>query len=519
MRNFIALFSLLIFSLPLAIPAQTASELRPPIHPYETSDWNGEATELDAIVDAALAASGASPRYPASDEVFLRRLYLDLAGTVPEPGELRAFRADARPDRVSRVIDALFENPRYYDYQTLFWCDLLRVKAEFPINLWPNAVQAYSRWIRDAVATNMPYDRFAGELLRGSGSNFRDPPSNFYRAVEVRSPEGIADAVALTFMASDRVPGMTTFFDRIAYKRTFEWKEEIVYLAPSTGPVRATFPDGTTVEIGAEDDPRAVFAEWLTNERNPYFARALVNRVWTRLMGTGLLAESDAAGPDNAAVCPPLLEYLTDRLVSSGWDLRALYRDILLSRAYRRSSLPTDASTETGQEFAFYRIRRLDAEVLADALSRVGPQTEQYISAVPEPFTYTPLSQPTIALSDGSITSSFLVLFGRPSRNSGTADERDNTVSAEQLLHFLNSGDIRRRIESGPLLRQAFEQDAADKMAPIRFLYEYLLSRGPTEAELRRARKQTEQAKLPPKEALRDIAWALVNNKEFLYRH
>ena len=119
------------------------------------------------------------------------------------------------------------------------WSDLLRIKAEFPINLWPNAAQAYHRWIRTSLRNNLPYDQFVREMLTSSGSNFRVPQVNFYRAMQSKEPPAIAQAVALTFMGTraekwpeERLAGMAAFFSQIGYKETAEWKEEIVFFDP-----------------------------------------------------------------------------------------------------------------------------------------------------------------------------------------------------------------------------------------------------------------------------------------------
>ena len=167
-------------------------------------------------------------------------MYLDVIGTLPRPQEVLRFLRDERPHKRAILIDSLLEREEFADYWTLKWCDLLRVKAEFPINLWPNAVQAYHRWIYEAIRDNKSYDEFVRELLTSSGSNFRVPPVNFYRAIQgTRSRPTIAAAVALTFMGArienwpeERRAGMAAFFERVAYKSTAEWKEEIVYPDP-----------------------------------------------------------------------------------------------------------------------------------------------------------------------------------------------------------------------------------------------------------------------------------------------
>ena len=293
-----------------------------------------------------------------------------------------------QPDKRAALVDSLLERPEFADYWSLKWCDILRVKSEFPINLWPEAAQVYHRWVHDAIRDNMPYDRFARALLTASGSNFRVPPANFFRAVQQRDPASLADAAALTFMGmrtadwpAERRDGMAAFFSRVAYKPTAEWKEEIVYLDPAAdGPLDAIFPDGTEVQVPAGKDPRQVFADWLVKPGNPWFARCAVNRIWYWLMGRGIVEPADDIRPDNPPSNPELLDYLAAELTDAHYDMRHVLRLILNSRTYQQSSIPQSEDPQAEALFAFYPVRRLDAEVLLDALNWIaGPaQGEEY---------------------------------------------------------------------------------------------------------------------------------------------
>ncbi len=377
------------------------------------------------------------------------------------------------------------------------WCDLLRVKSEFPINLWPNAVQAYARWIRTAVAENMPYDQFARKLLTASGSCFRVPEANFYRAVQNREPEGIAQAVGLTFLGARKPPaGMAAFFAKLAYKKTGEWKEEIVYHA------------------GEGPDPREAFVRWLLAPANPWFARNAVNRVWSRLLGRGIVHEPDDFRPGNPPSHPELLEYLAAELVKSRYDLKHIYRLILNSQVYQLSPVSMGGAPA---QFASYPVRRLDAEVLIDAVCRVTGTGEEYWSPIPEPFTYLPENQRSIAVADGSITSSFLEMFGRPPRDTGLESERNNAITAEQRLHLLNSSHIQLKIQQSTALRDVVQSGRG--RAPIDRLYLTILSRYPTDQEAQTASAYFQGVTGSKWPAVVDLVWALINSAEFLYRH
>ncbi len=516
-----------VLGLALLVGAFSAPGAAPKaLRPFEIGEETESSSPIDSLVLAVLQERGIEAAPLCSDEVFVRRVFLDILGTLPEPGEVREFLRDRAPGKRAALVDSLFEREEYADYWALKWGDLLRIKAEFPINLWPNAVQAYHRWVYDAMRENLPYDAFVRDLLTSSGSNFRVPPVNFYRAIQGQEASSIAQAVALTFMGAriehwpeDRRDGMETLFSRVAYKGTAEWKEEIVYLDPAPAEALDTvFPDGTPVHVEADEDPRYAFANWLLAPANPWFARTVVNRQWAWLLGRGIIHEPDDIRPDNPPVNPELLDYLEEELVDSGYDLQHVFRLILNSRTYQQSSIPRGDHPEAEALFAHYGVRRLDAEVLIDALCRVFGSRESYMSPIPEPFTYIPEEHRTIELADGSITSQFLEMFGRPARDTGYTSERNNTPTDAQRLHLINSSHIQQKIERSGRMHNMF-RNAKDPAAAIRSLYLTLLSRYPTRDELEAVRGYYRDGDVRPKEATEDLAWALVNTKEFLYRH
>lgn len=495
--------------------------------PFEAGTGFVSLNAVDGLVLAKLRALGIAPANRCSDEVFVRRVYLDVIGTLPEPEAVRSFLKDARPDKRAVLIDALLEDESFADYWALKWGDLLRIKAEFPINLWPNAVQAYHRWVRESLRENKPYDQFVRALLTSSGSNFRVPPVNFYRAVQDRGPAGIAAAVALTLMGTrienwpeDRRSGMAAFFSRIAYKKTNEWKEEIVYPDPAAaGSLDAVFPDGKTVKIPAGEDPREVFADWLLEPGNPWFARNIVNRIWAWLMGRGIIHEPDDMRPDNPASNPELLAFLEKELVDAHYDLKHAYRLILNSGTYQQSSIPSGKYPEGEAQFASYPVRRIEAEVLADAFAWLLGIRESYSSAIPEPFTFLPDNQRAIALADGSISSPLLDMFGRPARDTGRESERSNQPSDAQRLYLLNSKDVQLGIQRSTRLRQVVQENKGDRREVVRAVYLNVLSRFPTQNETETIAQYVRSADANPKQALDDLVWSLINSKEFLYRH
>jgi hypothetical protein len=504
------------------------------LNPYDSKVDLTARNRLDELVFAKLEQCNIKPATVCADGVFVRRAYLDIIGTLPSGYEAKEFILDRSPNKRRVLIDRLLERDEFADYWAMKWSDLLRIKAEFPINLWPNAAQAYHRWIRTSIRDNLPYDQFVRQMLTASGSNFRVPPVNFYRAMQNREPAGIAQTVALTFMGTradkwpkDRLAGMAAFFAEVGYKSTSEWKEQIVFFDPwktnslATNGVTlaaAVFPDGTPAYLPADRDPREVFADWLIDPKNPWFTRNIANRVWAWLLGRGIIQEPDDIRPDNPPSNPELLAFLEHDLVASHYDLKHLYRLILTSRTYQLSSIPKADVSEGDANFSHYPLRRLDAEVLIDALDKITGGTESYSSAIPEPFTFIPENQRSIALEDGSITSAFLEMFGRSSRDTGLESERNNRPSAGQRLQLLNSSVTQRKIEQSPMIKNLVVAGKEPRDIAIG-MYLGILSRFPTDDELRIVDGYFQSGKVSRREAAADLVWALVNSSEFLYRH
>jgi hypothetical protein len=501
---------------------------QPATSPFESSSAPKASCRIDELVFRKLEKLGIQPANLCSDSVFVRRVYLDVIGTLPTAQEASDFIQSKSPDKRRELIDRLLERDEFADYWAMKWCDLLRVKAEFPINLWPNAAQAYHRWIRDSVRANKPYDHFARDLLTSSGSNFRVAPVNFYRAMQNREPDGIATAVALTFMGvraerwpADKLASMAEFFTTVGYKSTSEWKEEIVFFDPAktnASTSAAHFPDGKAAKVATDQDPREVFANWLIQPKNPWFTRNIANRAWNWLLGRGIVHESDDFRADNPPSNPELLAYLETELVAANYDLKHLFRLILNSQTYQLACVPSNDHPAATVNFASYPLRRLDAEVLIDAINHLTASTEKYTSAIPEPFTFLPADQRAIALPDGSISSSFLELFGRAGRDTGLESERNSRPTAAQSLHLLNSTHIQRKIEQSRIV-QTFNKSKAEPEQIISGLYLAVLSRFPTAVETQLVTEHFREKGFKNREAAVDLTWALLNSAEFLYRH
>ena len=498
--------------------------------PFESNAALTPQNKIDELVFARLQKLQITPAPLCSDPVFIRRVYLDVIGTLPSATEAEKFILDRNSNKRAALIDRLLARDEFADYLALKWGDLLRIKAEFPINLWPNAAQSYHRWVHDAIRDNVPSDKFARELLTASGSNFEKPPVNFYRAMQNRTPAGIAQTVALTFLGeraehwpTNELANLAVFFANVGSKYTAEWKEEIIFFNPAStnagalngSPRKATLPNGATVKLSPEQDPRIAFADWLV--KDPQFARNLVNRAWSWLLGRGIVQEPDDFRLDNPPSNPELLAFLENEFVSSGYDFKQLYRLILNSKTYQLASISQGNNPAAAANFAFYPLRRLDAEVLIDALDQITGANEKYSSAIPEPYTFIPDNLRSIALPDGSITSSFLEMFGRPPRDTGLESERNNRITAAQKLCLLNSSLMQKKIESSRMI----EFQTSSNRAPADIatgMYLGILTRFPTAAETKTAQDYF-QSGIGKRQAAVDLAWALMNSTEFLYRH
>ena len=422
-----------------------------------------------------------TPSGDATPPVMARRLYLDLAGRIPTVAEAKEYANSKDASRRLKLVEKLLDSDSFADYWSMRFCDILRVKSEFPINLWPNAVYVYHRRIREFVKKDEPWDAFTRALLSATGSDFRDAEANFFRATARRTPEGLAEAAALTFLGEEyaELPATTQkeyakYFSRVRVKNTREWKEEIVYLDPSD-------PTGPT-PVG--------FADWLLGPARDRFAAAFVQRVDWWLLGL--------RNPNPAHI---------DVFKKNGFRLKPLVRAIALSGAYGRGSI-------TGG----FPCRRVDAEVLDDMLCDLMGARRDYQSIAPEPFTFLPGERRSILIEDGSITSSFLLLFGRPARDTGHLSERHNEVTAKQRLFLYNSGQIFQRL-SRITDNKAFRNRAMRDI--VQDLYWRFLSRpasAPEEkmllAHFNGLPKGNEKWRFP-----KDVAWSLLNTREFLYQH
>jgi hypothetical protein len=489
---------------------------------------------IDELFLLSLKKQNAKPSPLCSNEVFVRRVYLDVLGTLPTKENVASFLADKNAEKRTQLIDDLLKRREFADYWALKWSDVLRVKAEFPINLWPNGAMTYYQWIHQTIRENRPYDQFVRELLISDGSNFRNGASNFYRAVTNKDANTLAEAVAQTFLGTqlgvlpeERQKEWAVFFSRVGYKETAQWKEEIVFWTrkPLESP-DVTFPDGTRGTIKPDQDPRQQFADWLTAPNNRQFQRTIVNRIWLWLFGKGFTADPNDFRNDSPVVHEELLDDLCKELVDSRYDLKHLYRLILNSATYQQSSIPQKSYHGDPETFVSYPIRRMEAEVLQDALTQIFSVPPKYQSEVPEPFTNIPVRYRTIMLPDVSVTSSFLEMFGRATRDTGLESDRNNDVTESQQLFLLNSTEINNwtgRFASKYKIdntRKNIDNAGRNRLMEILDdVWLTILSRYPSSVEREFLKAEFLTQGVNREQKFQDVIWSLINSKEFLCKH
>ena len=446
-----------------------------------------------------------------SDEVFLRRVYLTVTGALPTPQQAVEFIEDQSSNKREVLIDKLLQSELGLKYMQMRWGDILRIKSEFPSNLWPNGVQAYNRWIYEQLMNNVPYDKMVRSLLLSTGSNFRSPAANFYRGFQTRNSKNIYDNINLLFLGNrECYDNGNICFSQIKYKSTKEWKEEIIYLdihkrAPYN---QIELGDDTTFYLRQDSDWREPYVMWLTSPKNRRFAEVMVNRMWFWVFGKGIVHEPDDWRDDNLPSDPELLKELTDYFLAQNFDMRAMMKRILLSDKFNSKAAPEGD----------YTPQRLPAEVIVDAMASVTNIWSTYTSRVPEPFTFYPPRTRSTHLGDATVSSSELELFGKVSRDVSLESQRSNAITSRQLLYLMNSSALENRIRKSPTLQKIYIQSAnieqlADNITLL------TLSRRATTAEVEMYRQYMEQNQLPMMEVAVDIMWMQINSNEFLYNH
>ncbi len=498
---------------------------------------------IDRYLAEGWARLGIEPSPEVDDATLLRRLSLDICGTLPTPAEVKAFEADRKPGRRGRLINRLLDRPEYAAYFAMKWADILRNRGKgYSTGKQRPGTALFAGWIRDSLATNKPYDQFVAEILTATGSQRENPPTVWYR--QVRTSVDYVESVAQAFLgvriqcaqchhhpferwSQADYYGLAAVFSRVGRRGGFADAEvptnERIYVRsdgevrhPRSGVVISPRPlGGPDLTLTPFDDPRQRFARWLSRPDNPYFARTIVNRMWGHFLGRGLIHPIDDARSSNPPTNPELLAWLTQDFVKSGFDLKHLVRRITSSRAYRLSSQPTETNAQDTQSHARFYPRRLKAEVLLDAFSQVLEVPTVFPGDRGGKF---PEGTRAIELPDENVPVHFLDVFGRPNRMSSCECERTDDPALAQALELVSSKEIQKKLsdKTGLAARLAGNKKTHSENIPEVFLQ--VFARRPRPEETRAALEFLE-SESDRSAGYQSLLWALLVTNEFLFVH
>ena len=517
---------------------------------------------IDDHVHAKLKQLGLPPSQLCSDSEFLRRVSLDITGTLPTATEVEQFLADADPKKREKLVDELLSRPAYASYFALKWGDILRNKRDGIVGVGGKAERTHALhgWIRDSLAANKPYDQFVREILTAAGEFTgpnAQPPVGWYNVL--RTPEALVDDTAQVFLGTriqcaqchhhpyekwsqDDYWGLAAFFARVqlvnpknasappkkANTKANANDTRLVLLPDGrvTGPHGKSYSrprplDGKELDVPAAEDPRQKLVDWMVRPDNPYFARAIVNRYWSHFFGRGIVEMPDDMRVSNPPSNERLLDTLAKDFLDHKFDLKHLVRTICASKAYQMSSTPNEHNLKDKQNYARFYPRRLPAEVLFDAFDQVTAAAPKFVSPKGAKGGGNAAKTPAlraIELPDEAVKTPLLLAFGKPDRTTACECERSGAATLNQSLYLIGSSELHNKLKdkSGRAARLAMDsRPVAEK---IREIYFWAYARPPLTDELQTVERFL-NAGGNRKEAYEDVLWALLNTKEFLFNH
>lgn len=501
---------------------------------------------IDELVFANLKELGIPPSDLCDDATFLRRVTLDVAGRLPTIDEVKSFQADMDENKRGNVIDALLRSPAYADFFASKWTALLKNRRDDTSDIVSNF--AFHAWVRDSLLANKPYDQFVRELLAATGTVIANPPVAWYK--RVKEPKQQIEDVAQLFLgvrmqcaqchhhpferwSQDDYYSLAAFFSQVGRKPSPTRGEDLIFhkrgIAVATNmktgiALKPAALGDAIPEIVADEDPRLKLADWMSSKSNPFFAKTLVNRYWKHFFQRGLVEPEDDLRDTNPSTNPALLAALEKQFLDSNFDLKALVRVITQSRTYQLSEIPNQYNVMDRQNFSRYYPRRLQAEVLLDAIDDLmQSQTD---------FANLPPGTRAVGLPDNSYnrSSAFLRVFGRPEGESVCECERVQSSSLGQSLHLINSQEMKSKLATPNGRAARLAQEDRPLEAKVTELYLIAFSREPRPAELATAIEFLTEprsdaagnpivASKPSPDNFQDLIWALMNTKEFLFNH
>lgn len=501
----------------MTVPRPNPSSVRP-----------AEKNFIDRHVGDKLVRLGIPPSQPIDDATFLRRVSLDTIGTLPTADDARQFLSDADPEKRRRLVERLLARPEYADYWAMKWADLLRADR---IKVTPQGAVGVTRWLRSKIASNQPYDEFVREILTVQGPIQSESPAAFFKALD--TPEVAARSVSQLFLgvriecaqchhhpserwSQEDYAGLVGFFTGISVKRLPNGTESVVaksgsdHKHPRTGePVTARGLGTTSADFTGITDRRQILATWMTAADNPFFARAIANRIWSHYFGRGLVDPIDDLRATNPSTNEPLLEALVSHLKEVRYDLKAFTTTLLMSQTYQLSSIANADNISDFQNFSHALPKTMPAEVLLDAVSQV--------TSVPEKFNGWPEGYRSIQVWDNRMPSYFFKIFGRPVRASVCECERSNQPSISQALHLLNSPEIQAKLSHKRGTARRLASSPMTNNEILDQIYLSTLCRYPTAAERTLLQQAFAVSGEDRSTAVEDVFWSVMNTKEFLY--
>ncbi len=521
--------------------------------PSATADARKARNFIDEQIDKQLGRLKLPASPPCGDAEFVRRAYVDTIGLLPTAEDVRVFLADATPKKRDTLIDSLLKRSEFTDYWTYKWSDMLMISST---KLRPEAIKSYYTWVHENVAANTPWDVFVRKILVSTGESLENGATNFYALSQ--SPEDMTENACQAFMGlsigcakchnhplekwtNDQYYGMANLFARVKAKgwggepgqgdgrRTLYVADSGDLVQPRTGKPQAPAPlDAPPLPIDDPADRRIKLAQWMTSAENPYFARAVTNRIWANFLGVGLVEKVDDVRVSNPASNEALLDAAAAALIREKFDLKSLMRAILQSNAYQRSSRPMPGNQAEHRFYSRYYPRRMMAEVLHDAVAQVSkvPTRFEFVT-VPggarQKTDFYPIGTRAVQLYDASVDNYFLQAFGRNPRRVVCECERSDEPTVVQALHLWNGETLNQklrqpgnRVDDLIRLRAAGISDAG----LVDEVYLICLSRYPNMTERDRI------IGLLPKpgsgeerEVMEDLLWGLMSSREFLFNH
>lgn len=491
---------------------------------------------IDQLAYTQFKQLGLFPSAGCTDAEFMRRASIDTIGTLPNAVEARAFLADPDPGKRQKLIDRLLQHPNYADYWANKWADLLRPSSD---RVGIKSVYVLDQWLRESFRANKPYDQFVREILLCEGNTHRIGPAVIYR--DRREPADVTTMFSQLFLGvrldcakchhhPSEKWGQDDFFHMAAFFGPVKQKgdgisapisagNETFYFVPGKSvrhPVTNELmepkpPDGAAVKTADDIDPRGALADWMTDARNPFFARAVANRVWAAFFGRGIVDPVDDFRISNPPTNPALLDELARELVRQHFDLKALMRTILRSHLYQLSTAPNEFNLADTHNFSRSYRRRLPAEVLTDALVDV--------TGVPDVYAGMPPGSRAIQAWNYKIDSQTMDAFGRPNPSSACPCERDLRPSIVQSLHLMNSRLLQAKFTSSSGRTQLLANGTLTPEEIVTELYFTCYGRPPASQELEIATGAFRAEGATRRSATEDVHWSLLNSAEFVFNH